>query len=129
MSVNYDQSAIEDILKGMVQKAGISENIFKGSRPKTIEKTMNDFVVVKLTGSVSDMAAYGRTTCSIDLYVRNIAEEKNGNRLSVMFRKVDSLLPRQEGTLLLNEPRTIADVPDGYGFTVRMINISTIIEN
>ena len=128
MSANYDQSEIEKTLRDMVKQAAVSENIFCGVRPKNTDKKMEDFVVVKVTGGITDMAAYGNTTCSIDLYVRDVGGIKNGAKLSAMFRKIDELIPRQQGKLLLNNMRVIADVPDGYGFTVRMINIGTIIQ-
>lgn len=128
MSNHYDQTEIEETLFQMVKRAGVSQNIFKGMRPDTTNNKMLDFVVVKITGRIYDRAAYGETVCSIDLYARNISGMKNGKKLSEMFRKVDSLLPRAEGKLRLSEPTIVADAPDNYGFTTRLININTLIK-
>lgn len=128
MTENLDQSMIEAKLVEIIKGAGISENIFSGQRPETVDEKMNDFVVAKVTGRIYDMQAYGDTVCSIDLYARNIRGLKNGKRLSAMYKKLNNILPLTDDFLMLGQATSLADASDGFGFTVRMINIKTIIK-
>lgn len=128
MTENFDQSMIEAKLVEIIKGAGISENIFSGQRPETVDEKMNDFVVAKVTGRIYDMQAYGDTVCSIDLYARNIRGLKNGKRLSAMYKKLNNILPLTDDFLMLGQATNLADASDGFGFTVRMINIKTIIK-
>lgn len=129
MNSLYDQSEIEQILINVVKKAKITENIFPGDRPQSIPVRMQDFVVVKVTGNILDNNAYGSTICSIDLYTKDLSGGiKNTKKLSSMYQRLVDGFTASSSNLLFNNVRVIADVPDGYGFHIRMINIQTIIK-
>ena len=125
---NFDQSIIEGKLAEIIRKSGISERVFQGHRPSATEEKMNDFVVVKVTGKIYDRLAYGDTVCSVDLFARDIRGLKNSKRLSEMYKKLNAVLPVTDEFLMLGQATPIADTSDGFGFTVRMINIKTIIK-
>lgn len=124
----FDQSEIEQILGDAVKQMGISKNVFVGARPRSVAESMKDFVVVKIYGSISDLHAYGRTTCSIHLFARDVQNQKNGKKLSVMHRKLYSNLSNAIDKLILGDATVMADTYDDVGFHARIINFSTTIK-
>lgn len=125
---NFDQTYIEQTLGDAIKKMNISKNIFIGSRPRSVPESMQDFVVVKIYGSISDLRAYGRTICSVHLFARDVQNQKNGKKLSIMQNKLYSNLSNAIDKLILGEATVMADAYDDVGFHARIINFSTTIK-
>ncbi|MFA6717699.1 MAG: hypothetical protein WCS15_01330 [Prevotella sp.] len=107
---------------------GISKTVFN-NRPKSATITDNDFVVVKVSGSVQDIAAYGSCTVTIDLFAKDVSNLKNGKKLSVMYKKLVDVLPYTNDRYVFEgNPTLLSDVADDYGYHARMIQIKTIIK-
>lgn len=129
MERNYfDQTDVEQILGDIVKSAGISKNVFVGSRPRSVAESMDDFVVVKLYGKISDLYTFGRTTCSVHLFARDVQFQKNGKKLSIMQRGLVDALVYSKGRLHFGDIDVVADAYDDVGFHARIINIPTIIK-
>lgn len=129
MERNYfDQTDVEQTLGNIVKSAGISKNVFVGCRPRSVAESMEDFVVVKLYGSISDLYTFGRTTCSVHLFARDVQFQKNGKKLSIMQHRLMEALVYSKGRLHFGETEVVADTYDDVGFHARIINIPTIIK-
>lgn len=124
----FDQTEIEQDLGDVIKQMGISKNVFLGSRPRSVAESMQDFVVVKLYGNISDLDTYGRTTCSVHLFARDVQNQKNGKKLSIMQNKLYSNLSNSVGKLILGNATVVADTYDNLGFHVRIINFQTTIK-
>lgn len=125
---NYDISAIEYELKRVLDKSGISKNIFCGSRPKVTD-IMNDFIIVRVVTDVSDMNAFGRGACRIELYAKDLANGlKNSKKLSLMYSKIKGLFPDKESFCIFSPTTVVPLGSDGFGFTAEAVNIQTIIK-
>lgn len=127
---DFDISDIESTLKDLVRSWNVSKNVYN-NRPRAIDakSSKQDFVVVKVAGSIEDLKTYGRTTVSIHLFAKDIESEKNGKKLSVMYQKVVSNMTGSVGRLLFTgTPRIIADTADNYGYHARVLNIETLIK-
>lgn len=72
-------SAIEDFLRKKLYK-NVSNNIFFGNEPETMQSSWTDFVVVDCSSSINDMRAYGRGTISILLYANKNMSNGSKNR-------------------------------------------------
>lgn len=123
----FDETDIEDAMREFIRSKGISKTVFT-NRPK-VSKPGEDFVVVNTTGKIDDLMAFGRCTIMVSLFARDVNEQKNGKKLSVMYKKLASCLPATVGKLMLEgTPTIICDAADDYGFHARIININTIIK-
>lgn len=129
MNLNYDIQKIEKALADVVLAGGISAKVFKGQRP-SIAKEMTDFVVVSVPTSLTDLAAYGRCTSSIKMFVKNESNGlKNSTKFSLMYTKLCSIFPIQNDTYLFDVNPTLVSLGnDNEGFHVQAININTIIK-
>jgi hypothetical protein len=124
----FDQTTIEDELRLIATTLSVSDKVYT-SRPSSTTSTNNDFVVAKVSGKIIDNKAYGECVCSFHLFAKDIAGFKNGKKLSVMYKKLSSGLPQWQGKLLFEDkPIILSDMPDDYGYHVRIINIKTIIK-
>lgn len=134
MSLNYDIQKIELVLRDAVLAGEVSKNVFMGQRPsvvdKSITKSLNDFVVVKVPTSVRDRAAIGECICRIEWFVKNEQSGlKNSVKLSIIYEKLKSIFPIQNDTYLFdiyNDVMVLGN--DNENFHVQAININTIIK-
>lgn len=124
----FDQTTIEDELRLIATTLSISDKVYT-SRPSSTTSTNNDFIVVKVSGKIIDNKAYGECVCSFHLFAKDISGFKNGKKLSIMYKKLSAGLPQWRGKLLFEDkPIILSDMPDDYGYHVRIINIKTIIK-
>lgn len=126
MSV-FDQTMIKDEVRGIIKNLGVSKKVYP-NRPKETDNT-SDFVVVEVSGSIQDLAAYGECVIVISLFAKDIDSFMNDKKLSVMYQKLAAGFPASSGRLLFDtEWNILGDTPDDYGFHVRMIRINTTIK-
>lgn len=125
----FDLTAIEKELQEAVRATGASGTVYT-SRPNAVPGTMDDFIVAKVSGQVTDRGAIGSCICSVSLFAKDLQGGfKNGTRLSLMQRRLTEGLALSTGSLMFSDtPRIVADAPDGYGYTARIINIDTTIK-
>ena len=129
MMNDFDITDIEKAVSDAVRDMGVSAHVWN-NRPKATDDSINDFVVVKVTGGITDKAAFGQTRISVHLFVRDVAEMKNSKRLSVMQKALEGLpLWPNEGKVLIDgHPRIVGDTPDDFGFHVRIISFRLFIK-
>lgn len=122
MRNDFDPTRIEDKVIEAVKGLGVSVNVFD-DRPRSSTLDLTDFVVCKVTGSVSDQLTYGQCTVSIHLFARDVRNMKNREKLSIMQRKVAEGLPLSlSGMIIRGNPRVVGDTSDNSGYHVRIIN-------
>lgn len=127
MNANYDITTIEESVRAIVRSLGVSDNVFC-NRPKSIPESVSDFVVVKVSGTVFDLAAYATCTIRIDLFAKDINAVKNGKKLSVMYEKLVAGIPTAVDKIFLtSSPNQIGDTPDDFGFHARMLQFNNTI--
>ena len=125
---NFDISDIEKLISDKVRELGVSENVWN-NRPKATDDRIVDFVVVKVSGGISDKAAYGDCRVLIYLFARDIKEMKNSKRLSVMQQKLRALPLWIEPLLINGKPRVIGDSADDFGYHTRILNFKVFIKS
>ena len=125
---NFDQTVIESAVAATIRTLGVSEHVFN-NRPRSSEKNLKDFVVCHVSGAIRDFGAYGVCTVSVSLFAQDVANMKNGKKLSVMQGKLKGGVPNEIDGLLLDfkgvEP--VGDTADGFGYHVRIINLKQVI--
>ena len=127
MNANYDITAIEENIRSIVRSLGVSDNVFC-NRPKAIQDSVADFVVVKVSGTVYDVATFAKCTIRIDLFAKDVNNIKNGKKLSVMFQKLVNGFPcASDKILMTTSPNIVGDTPDDFGFHARMIQFNNTI--
>lgn len=126
---DFDISDIEKIVSDAVRALGVSEHVWN-NRPKATDDSIADFVVVKVTGGITDKAALGQSRIAVHLFARDILEMKNSARLSVMQKALEGLStwPGEGKVLIDGHPRIVGDTPDDFGFHVRIINFRIFIK-
>ena len=126
---DFDITDIETRLKEILRdKLQVSKVVFN-NRPKSADIKGNDFIVVNVAGSVQDKAAYGECTVYVHLFAKDVANQKNGKKLSVMYKKLIAGLPAADDRYIFDEtPIVLGDTSDNYGFHARIIQIHTIIK-
>ena len=125
---NFDQTAIEDAVVEVLQAANVSRHVFH-NRPRSETTDLTDFIVCKVTGSINDRFAFGQCTLSVHLFARNVQNEKNAKKLSVMQGKVLPAIPRSVGNLIIDgTPTIVGDADDGNGYHARIINYKVTIK-
>lgn len=128
MTNEFDQTSIENELKQIATTLSVSTKVWT-SRPSSTTTTNDDFVVAKVSGRIVDYGTYGQCTCGFHLFAKDISGFKNTKKLSSMYKKLSAGLPQWQGKLLFEgTPTIICDMPDDYGYHVRIINIKTIIK-
>lgn len=125
---NFDISDIEKLISDKVRELGVSENVWN-NRPKAADDRIADFVVVKVSGGISDKAAYGDCRVLVYLFARDIKEMKNSKRLSVMQQKLRELPLWIEPLLINGKPRVIGDSADDFGYHTRILNFKVFIKS
>jgi len=124
---NFDITDIEKVFSDEVRKLGFPR--VWNNRPKATDDSISDFAVVKVSGGITDAAAYGSCRVIVYLYARDIKEMKNAKKLSVMQKKLDSLPLWMEPLLINGKPRIVGDTADDFGFHTRIINFKVFIKS
>ena len=126
---NFDPSTLEKSLGDAIYTAGVSANVFY-NRPKSLEKDLSDFVVCRISGPVRDRGALGECTFSVSLYAKNVANMKNGAKLSIMQTKLKEI-PLEFDDIVI-KPYSFSPLGDAadnhYGYHIRVINIQAFIK-
>ena len=130
-STNYDINKIELELKSVVMTAGLSANVYTGDRPSISDTTQNELVVVSVASTLTDMSAYGRCICAIDMFARDLSNGcKNGTKLSIMTQKAISIFPISSINYIFStEPNIIPMGTDTFGYHVERLQITVLIKN
>ena len=130
-STNYDINKIELELKAAVKNAGLSLNVYNGDRPSIADSTQNELVVTMVSSSIADMSAYGRCTCAIDMFAKDLSNGcKNGTKLSIMTQKAISMFPIKSSNYIFScEPNIIPMGSDGFGYHVERLQINVLIKS
>lgn len=127
MNANYDITTIEETVRSLVRSLDVSENVFC-NRPKALPESVSDFVVVRVSGTVADLATFARCTIRIDLFAKDVNSIKNGRKLSVMYQKLVEGVPSiADKIFLTTSPNIIGDTPDDFGFHARMLQFNNSI--
>ena len=125
---NFDQTQIETAIAEVLRTLGLSDNVFN-NRPRSSEKNLKDFVVCKVVGSIRDYGAFGMCTVAVHLFAQDVANMKNGKKLSVMQGKLKNGVSSEINGMVLDfkgvEP--IGDTPDGNGYHARIIQLKQVI--
>lgn len=126
---DFDITEIEDWIIAYVRDVlKVSAAVFN-DRPKAIDKSINDFVVARVSGRVTDVSAYGRCNVVFNLFARDISNRKNSKKLSVMYKKLISGFPLEEGRYIVSGiPVLVGDVGDDFGFHDRVLQVKIIIK-
>ena len=126
---NFDPTVIEKSLGDVIYAAGVSANVFH-NRPKSTEKDLADFVVCRVSGPIRDRGAVGECTFSVSLFAKNVANMKNGAKLSVMQDRLKEI-PLEFDDIVI-KPYTfspLGDMADNHnGYHIRVINIQAFIK-
>lgn len=130
-STNYDINKIELELKSVVLTAGLSANVYTGDRPSISDTTQNELVVVSVASTLTDMSAYGRCICAIDMFAKDLSNGcKNGTKLSIMTQKAISIFPISSINYVFStEPNIIPMGTDTFGYHVERLQITVLIKN
>jgi len=123
---DFDITDIEKAFSDAVRALGF-ERVWN-NRPKAVADNISDFIVVRVSGGITDRAAYGDCRILVYLYVRDVKEMKNAKKLSVMHKKLLGLPTWIEPLLINPHPRIIGDTADDFGFHTRILNFKVIIK-
>lgn len=125
---DFDITDIENVLKGVVRSAGVSQTVYT-NRPKATASAKDDFVVVSVVGRVDDVSAYGQCKVFIYLFARDVQAVKNGAKLSKMYQALRAGIPGFEGRYEFDRrPSVIGDSPDDYGYHARVVELYVTIK-
>lgn len=124
---DFDITDIEALFSAAVRDLGFPR--VWNNRPKATDDSISDFVVVKVSGGISDVAAYGSCRVLVHLFARDVREMKNAQKLSVMQKKLLALPLWIEPLLLDGHPRVIGDTADDFGFHARIMNFKVYIKS
>lgn len=123
---------IKDMLSVLyTSMAGISDNIFITTRPKSVAAEMSDFIVVSLPVSIdSDLCGtgHGRTStiCRIELCARDTSNGENIVRLNEMLGMTLDKFPITNDTIEITHPRVIMSGSDDYEFHIVTIQANLL---
>ena len=123
---DFDITDIEALVSAEVRKLGITH--VWNNRPKATDDSISDFVVVRVSGGITDKAAFGQCRLSIYIYVRDVKGMKNAKKLSVIYKKINELPLWIDPLLIDGHPRIVGDTPDDFGFHCRIINYRITIK-
>lgn len=123
---DFDITDIEKAVSEAVRSLGFPR--VWNNRPKAVDDTIDDFLVVKVSGGITDKAAFGQTRVAISIFVRDVREMKNSKRLSVLQKTLEGLPLWIGENLLDGHPRIVGDTPDDFGFHARIITYRLYIK-
>ena len=124
---DFDISKIEKAVADEIRTLGVSTHVWN-NRPKATDDSIDEFVVVKVSGGITDKAGFGQCRLAVHLFARDVKEMKNSKRLSVMQSKVESLPLWIDPLLIDGHPRIVGDTPDDFGFHARIITFRVYIK-
>ena len=124
---DFDITDVESAVAGVIRTMGVSSHVWT-NRPKATDDDIDDFVVVKVTGGITDKAALGLTRVAVHLFARDVKEMKNAKRLSVMQKAILTLPLAIDKYLIDGHPRIVGDTPDDFGFHARIITFRLFIK-
>lgn len=124
---DFDITDIEAKFSDAIRSLGVSKNVWN-NRPKATSDSISEFVVVKVSGGISDKCAYGDTHVAVSLFARDVKEMKNSKKLSLMQKAMESLPVYIDPLLIRGNPRIIGDTADDFGFHARIMNFKVIIK-
>ena len=124
---DFDITDIEAKFSDAIRTMGVSRNVWN-NRPKATADSISEFVVVKVSGGVSDKCTYGECHIAVSLFARDIKEMKNSKKLSLMQKAMESLPTWIDPLLIRGNPRIIGDTADDFGFHVRIMNFKLTIK-
>lgn len=124
---DFDITDIETAVADAVRELGVSDNVWY-NRPKATDDTIDSFVVVKVTGGITDLAAYGSCHVAVHLFARDIREMKNSAKLSIMQKALQNLPLWIDPYLIDGNPRVVGDTPDDFGFHARIVTFRLFIK-
>ena len=124
---DFNISDIEKAIADEVRALGVSTHVWN-NRPKATADDIDEFVVVKVTGTLTDWAAFGQCRVSVQLFARDIREMKNSVRLDVMQGALRSIPLWIDKYLIDGHPTYVGDVADDFGFHARIINFRITIK-
>lgn len=125
----FDITEIEEAVKRIVRDAGVSQSVYS-NRPKAMREPKDDFVIVSVSGRVSDRAAYGECKVLVYLFARDAHGFKNGAKLSKMYSAFIAGLPGFSGRYELDQtPSVLGDAADDYGYHARVIELFVNIKS
>jgi hypothetical protein len=104
---------IKDILQFMATTFSGIGDFVKTDKPKTIEASVMNYVVVSLPVRIFDNIGYGMTTCRISLFARDNVTGQNMAALGTMQNAVYGKLPATNGTYSISDPTTVYGGVDG----------------
>lgn len=111
------------LLRDSVLPLGVE--VFVTTRPQWHREHMNDFVVVSLPTSITNMTVGNcgmtRTTCRIEIFVRDKDGQENIDRLDELTGKIESIFPITGDGMIASEPSVIMEGSDGNGFHVIVV--------
>ena len=123
---DFDITDIEKAVSEAVRSLGFPR--VWNNRPKAVDDTIDDFLVVKVSGGITDKAAFGLTRVAISIFVRDVREMKNSKRLSVLQKTLEGLPLWIGENLLDGHPRIVGDTPDDFGFHARIITFRLFVK-
>ena len=124
----FDQTDLVNEVKKIVVDNHITHTVFS-ARPKAKDQG-ESFVVVNLASGIDDLAAYGDTDISVDLFVKDVANIPNTAKLSWMYQRLMAVMPAEIGRYMISRtPMVLPDVSDDYGYTARIVNFQVIIKH
>lgn len=130
--MNIGNFAISDLQQVVKEKmVGVSANIFT-SRPTTVPTAMADFILIQFLSPVADFLAYGKTSCRVSVYARDIIVNninyENVLKLKTMQTAVYERLPITDNKCLIDRPRPVNGGSDKLGFHYYSIQLDVTIK-
>lgn len=127
MNTNVDIQKIESAAFDLISETGVSQNVFVGFRPRAYD-TMDDLVVVRVSGGSTDELALGKSALSIELYTKNVGMIRDSGKLSEMWAKIRKAMTTVSGPYLYSYLNTTPSIDDGNGFSFEIVNYTIIIK-
>ena len=124
---DFDITTVENSVTAAVRTLNVSTHVWN-NRPKACDDSIDDFVVVEVSGGITDKAGFGQTRLAVHLFARDVMEMKNSKRLSVMQKALEGLPLWIDKCLLDGHPRVVGDTPDDFGFHARIITYRLYIK-
>ena len=100
--------------------ATVCGTVFVSSRPKHARERMEEFAVVSLPVRITNRTVgdcgMTRTTCRVDVYVRDKDGQEDILRLDELTRGVVGLFPITGDGMAASNPNVVMEGSDGNGF-------------
>lgn len=134
---NFDTTRLEEAIRNLLLTGGVSTSVWT-NRPKTVDSSKEDFVVVSVSGGTDDELAYGNSSVYVSLFAKDGSGFKNGKKLSVMYQRLRACMPASlnvtEGQEVVSSyeidttPVIYPDAADDYGYHCRIIQFDITIK-